>query len=114
METTGTPTFDLAVSSHDLVQAAKVFDDTGPFTTVYLTTEPSIDNASHRSELRWKDLARTLQAQGAPDETLDAIAALVPDAHLQGATLVVVAGRGGVLLEEHASALKEAGDSEIP
>ena len=67
METTGTPTFQLAVSADDLPQVAKAFDDRGPFTSVYLTTEPNIDNASHRSELRWKDLVRDMHERGGPE-----------------------------------------------
>ena len=54
----------VALTAPDLAEVAL---DEGPFLTVYLTTEASVENAAQRSELRWKDLRRDLQRQGADD-----------------------------------------------
>ena len=47
---------------------AATFDDPGPFVSVYLTTEPAVENASRRSEARWAALRRELAGAGAPDD----------------------------------------------
>ena len=88
-------TSDLA----DLVKAP------GPFLTVHLTTEGGIDNASQRSEQRWKPVRDEAAAQGAPDDVLNDVEPLVADAHLQGDGLAVVATPVGVLHVEHGSRL---------
>jgi hypothetical protein len=73
----------------------------GPFVTVYLGTEPAVENAAQRSELRWRELRQTLVEQGAPEAALAAIDPLVPDAHTEGGTLAAVAGSDGLLLVRH-------------
>jgi hypothetical protein len=74
----------------------------GPFLTVYLTTEAGIDNAAQRSQQRWKSLRATAAEAGAPDRVLAAIDPLVPDAHLTGQCLAVIAtGKGLVHVEQH-------------
>ncbi|HEV8296649.1 MAG TPA: Vms1/Ankzf1 family peptidyl-tRNA hydrolase [Acidimicrobiales bacterium] len=72
----------------------------GPVLTVYLTTEPAIDNAAHRAEQRWKTM-RTDLAEAAPERVLAAVDPFVTDAHLHGACLAVVAGDDGVRHVEH-------------
>src|SRR3982750_4140700 len=77
----------VALSAPDL---AELVLGAGPFLTVYLATEASVENAAQRSELRWKDLRRDLQTQGVDDATLGAIDPVVGDAHLHGECLVVI------------------------
>ncbi len=97
MERTGVtpPGAVVAPDLADLVAA------TGPFVTVYLTTEADIDNAAHRSEQHWKALRRELADAGAPEEALAAIDPVVPDAHQQGQTLAAVATVAGLAHVEH-------------
>ena len=87
-----------AVVAPDL---ADLVAGTGPFVTVYLTTEADIDNAAHRSEQHWKALRRDLTDSGAPEEALAAIDPLVADAHLRGQTLAAVATAAGLAHAEH-------------
>ena len=91
MEHTGV-TPNVAVSAADL---AEVLVGPGPFLTVYLTTEASVDNAAQRSELRWKTLRTGLAHDGVPEEALAAVDPLVLDAHLRGECLAVVATPAG-------------------
>jgi hypothetical protein len=97
MERTGV-TPQGAVTAPDL---AEVLAAPGPFFSVYLTTESGIENAAQRSEQHWKNVRRDMAESGAPEAVLDDIAALVPDAHLQGQTLAVIANADGVLHVEH-------------
>jgi hypothetical protein len=66
-----------------------------------LTTDADIDNAPQRSMQHWRPIRDALDAAGAPPATLDAIEALVPEAHRDGQTLAVVADAGGVLLSRN-------------
>src|SRR3712207_3180252 len=81
---------------------AYVLRSPGPFATVYLTTESRIENAAQRSEQHWKVLRAERSDAGVPDAVLADIDTLVPDAHLAGQCLAVVAVAGGVLHVEHA------------
>lgn len=85
----------------DLPEVAKVFDEAGPFVTVYLHTPAAIENAAQRSELNWKNVRRDMEDAGAPSSMLDVIDPLVADAHLEGQTLAVVANAGGLLFRDH-------------
>src|SRR3954471_13155726 len=67
----------VALSAPDL---AELVLGAGPFLTVYLATEASIENAAQRSELRWKDLRRDLEGRGADETALTAVDPLVADA----------------------------------
>ncbi|MBV8983909.1 MAG: hypothetical protein JO248_05655 [Acidimicrobiia bacterium] len=87
-----------AISAPDLID---VVLGNGPFLTVYLATEAAIENAAQRSELRWKDLRRDLANQGVDDAILEAVDPLVPDAHLKGECLVVIANASGLLHVSH-------------
>src|SRR5256885_16794537 len=84
METTGTPTFHLAVSPQDLPGVARALAQPGPFTTVFLTTDPEIENAAQRSDVRWKEVRRSLVDAAAAASDFDAIGGLVGAAHLEG------------------------------
>ena len=103
METAGV-TPRVAVSAPELTE---LFRAPGPFVSLYLTTEAAIENAAQLSERRWKPLRAGLVEQGAPSAALDAIDAVVPDAHLHGDGLAVVANESGILhLEHESSAVK--------
>ncbi|MGZ4129518.1 MAG: hypothetical protein ACXVPR_01650, partial [Actinomycetota bacterium] len=73
----------------------------GPFLTLLLVTEQDIENAAQRSEVRWKTVRSDLDDRRIPKEVLSAIDPLVPDAHLAGGGLFVVADAGGVRHVEH-------------
>jgi len=91
----------VALSAPDLVDLVPIVLGEGPFLTVYLATEASIENAAQRSELRWKDLRRDLLDGGVDDAILQAVDRLVPDAHLQGECLVAIADRRGLVHVSH-------------
>lgn len=80
---------------------AQAYQATGPFVTVYLTTEAAVENAAQRDELRWKNLRQELADHGASDRALAAIDTLVPDAHRQGRTLAVCASADGGTVVRH-------------
>src|SRR3954470_19301607 len=73
----------------------------GPFVSVYLHTDPDVENAAQRSEQRWKTLRRELEEMKAPAEALERIDAEVPEAHLRGRLLGVVADGSGAAHVEH-------------
>jgi len=87
-----------AVAAPDL---AGVLRAGGPFVTLYLATEAGIENAGPRSEQRWKTVRRDLAEAGAHEDVLAAVDGLVPEAHLAGQTLAVIANQQGVLHVEH-------------
>jgi hypothetical protein len=72
-----------------------------PFVSVYLHTDPDVENAGQLAEQRWKTLRSELEAMDAPPETLDRIEEQVPDAHARGRVLGVVADASGALHVEH-------------
>ena len=80
---------------------AAAFDGEGPFVTVYLGTEASVEQAAQQNELRWKALRRQLEDDSAPAEVLAAIDPLVPEAHHLGRTLAVVADATGIRVVRH-------------
>ncbi|HWC31575.1 MAG TPA: hypothetical protein VG709_00430, partial [Actinomycetota bacterium] len=58
------------VRAADLAEVAR---EVGTVATVYLATEPDVENAGQRSELRWKNARTALADAGAPEEALTAI-----------------------------------------
>ncbi len=97
METSG-ETPDVGLAPPDL---AAIFERPGPFATVYLNTDPAIENAAQYSERRWRAQSEALAGLGAPESVLAAIDTVVPDAHLYGAGLGVVADGDVVAHVEH-------------
>jgi hypothetical protein len=97
MESSGV-TPSVAVRPSELVELAHA---SGPFATVYLTTEAEIENAAPRSELRWKALREHLTNEGAATDVLAAIDPSVVNAHRFGQCLAVVANTTGVVHVEH-------------
>src|SRR4051794_26782451 len=80
---------------------AEVMSGPGPYLTIYLTTDGTVDNAAYRSEQRWKVLRRTLAEEGAPESSLALVDPLAEDAHHEGQTLAVVATSDELVLVEH-------------
>lgn len=80
---------------------AALLDDPGPFLSLVLATEAQIDNAAQRNELRWRSARDRLEEDGADESVLAAVNPLVPEAHLQGQTLVVLATSEGVRHASH-------------
>lgn len=66
-----------------------------------LATEAEIDNASHRNQVRWRGLRDSLVEQGAGEDVLVHVDALLDDAHLEGQTMLVVANAGGIRHRSH-------------
>src|SRR5919112_6616359 len=58
----------------DLSYLRPLFDQPGPWASVYLDATRAEENAEHQIELRWRALRTELARQGADDATLDAIA----------------------------------------
>lgn len=103
MERSGV-TPQVAADTSDL---ADLVTATGPFLTLQLGTEADIDNASQRSEQRWRAVRDEATAQGAPEEVLAEVDPIIPDAHLEGQGLAVVATPAGVLHVEHGARLPD-------
>ncbi|MBW3613728.1 MAG: hypothetical protein KY439_00240 [Actinobacteria bacterium] len=102
MESRGSsPAF--AVGPEEAPELAGLFDRPGPFVTVCLPTQPDIDNAAQRSLQQWRPVRDELTEAGAPASALDAIEAMVPDAHHDGPSLVAVADESGVLVTRSGS-----------
>lgn len=97
MESRGTsPAF--AVGPDEAPELARLLGREGPFVTVTLPTQPDIDNAAQRSLQQWRPVRDELADAGAPADALDAIEALVPDAHLDGPSLIAVAAASEVVV----------------
>ncbi len=76
----------------------------GPFLTVVMTTESGIENAQQRSDQRWRTLRSDLADNcDVPEDVLAAVDPVIPDAHLSGDGLVVIADASGVRHVEHGS-----------
>ncbi len=103
MERSGV-TPQVAADTSDL---ADLVNASGPFLSLQLGTEADIDNAAQRSEQRWRAVREQAAAQGAPEEVLAAVDPIVPDAHLEGQGLAVVATTAGVLHVEHGPRLPD-------
>ena len=81
---------------------ARIAQEQGPFLTLYLPTDPEIDNAAQKSLTAWKSARNELEGRGVPAGLLDSIDPLVPDAHQYGRCLAVIAREGsGPVHVEH-------------
>lgn len=94
----------------DVSDLQPVISAAGPFLSVVLTTEAHIENATQRSEARWRALRGEAGRLGAPEEVLEAIDPLVADAHLRGEALAAIATADGVVHVEHGAAPPQADD----
>jgi release factor family 2 len=93
-----TPSPSGALRPEDLASLSRL---DGPLATVYLATDAAVENAAQRSIAEWRALRSMLLDQGAPEHVAELIDPLVPDAHLHGQTLAVIAGPEGVHHLEH-------------
>jgi ribosomal protein L7Ae-like RNA K-turn-binding protein len=78
---------------------AAIFDRPGPFVTAYLDATRSTENGPHEIDVRWRDLRKELEEDGADSASLDAMEARVTDdVGTPGPHgLVLVAAGGGLL-----------------
>jgi hypothetical protein len=96
------------VRAQDLAEVALA---EGPFATVYLATEPGVDNAGVRSLTRWKGLRRALEEAGAPEKLLEQMEPEVSQAHRLGASLALIGDGTDLRHIEHGPELPPAGRS---
>jgi hypothetical protein len=80
---------------------AEVATGLGPFATVYLTTEPEVENAAQKSLVHWQNARRDLSEAGAPDSVLEKMEQNVAHAHTLGPCLAMVADSEEVRHTEH-------------
>lgn len=88
----------------DLQWLAPAFEAEGPLASVTLDVSRGDASGEHEVELRWRELRRRLEEQGAPEDVLDLLAerATAPSGRQDtgdGSGRTVVAGAGGVVLD---------------
>jgi hypothetical protein len=91
-----------AVDAPDLAELVR---RPGPFLSLYLNTERDVEKAAQRSQTRWKTVRSDLDDQKVPGAVLESIAEIVPEAHLEGDGLVVVADANEILHVEQGPAV---------
>jgi len=79
----------------------RLFDVQGPFLSLYMNVERAIEKASQRNQLAWRSFRGAVQAEGADERILTHVDPLVPDAHLFGHALGVIATPAKVERAEH-------------
>ena len=83
-------------------EIAALFQHDGPFVSVYLDARSDQPQAQQQLLTRWKTARSALSAEGAADDTLEALDAAVESAtHVGGDTLALIAAGGKVLLHRH-------------
>jgi hypothetical protein len=91
-----------AVEAADLAELVR---RTGPFLSLYLNTQREVENAAPLSERRWKTVRNDLPGKAVPEAVLELVGEIVPDAHLDGDSLAVIADAEQILHVEHGPAL---------
>ena len=91
-----------AVEAPDLAELVR---RTGPFLSVFLNTERHVANAAQLSQTRWKTVRTDLPDKIVSEALLERIDEIVPEAHLEGDGLVVIADAQEILHVEHGPAL---------
>jgi hypothetical protein len=86
------------IGPNEAPDVAALFDRPGPFRTVYMNTEPDVEQAAQHSQARWRNVRRDMETAGAPTAAIDAIEALVSEAHLHGRSLAAIADSSGLQL----------------
>src|SRR5687768_3543787 len=82
--------------------------ESGEFLSVLLSTDPAVQNAGPRSELKWKTLRSDLEERGIAEEVLAGVDPFVAGAHVHGPQLEVVVGTTGARHVEHGGDPNEA------
>jgi hypothetical protein len=77
----------------------------GPFLSVFLNTERHMADPAQRSLARWKTVRQDLPQKVVPDAILELITEIVPEAHLEGDGLAVIADANQILHVEHGPAV---------
>jgi hypothetical protein len=82
--------------------AVRLYDDPGPFASVYLDVTRNTEDGEHIVEIRARDAMDALRSQGAPDSVIDPIRELLTaNTHLAApVSRMVVASERGVLLDD--------------
>ncbi len=91
-----------AVEAPDLTELVR---RPGPFLSLYLNTERDVEKVAQRSQTRWKTVRSDLDDQDVPRAILERIDELVPEGHLDGDGLVVIADANEILHVEHGPAV---------
>lgn len=91
-----------AVEAPDLAELVR---RPGPFLSVYLNTDRNEADAAQRSLARWKTVHHDLPRKVVPEAILERIAEIVPEAHLEGEGLAVIADAKKIVHVEHGPAL---------
>ncbi|HET9690835.1 MAG TPA: Vms1/Ankzf1 family peptidyl-tRNA hydrolase, partial [Acidimicrobiales bacterium] len=76
----------------------------GPVASVQMAVDPATEQAAQKDLVRWRAVRERLAGAGAATPALDALEALVPDAHQHGTALLAVAGADGARLVQYAGA----------
>ena len=93
-----------AVDAHDLAELVR---RPGPFLSLYLHTERDVENATQRERTRWRTVRSDLRDREVSTGVLEEIDPLVPDAHLAGECLAVIADAERILHVEHGPAVSQ-------
>jgi hypothetical protein len=84
---------DTATSFLDNLRS--LYDDDGPFATLYLPVPPPSENADRHVDLEWKQARSSMEEAGAPDDVLEELDGVVGNRDRGGGTLCAVTnGRG--------------------
>src|SRR3954453_13094290 len=78
---------------------SKLYALDGPFTTLYLDSSSSAEDAAEQYEIRWRNVLPELEEAGVDKATRDAISAARGE-HGAGSTRVIVASTGAVQLAQ--------------
>jgi hypothetical protein len=91
-----------AVEASDLAELVR---RPGPFLSVFLNTQRNEADAAQRSVARWKTVRHDLLRKVVPEAIIERITEIVPQAHLEGEGLAVIADAKEILHVEHGPSL---------
>lgn len=109
----GRPLPDELGTAMELSMLRQVYEQDGPFVTVYLEGRSPAEDAGEQVRLRWRALRERLESAGAEADALDTTeSALVgdPPGAVQADGRVLVATGSGIILDEPWDASLGAGD----
>jgi hypothetical protein len=94
MEASG-PSPWVGVEATAMPDVAALYDEPGPFLSVFVDTEYGVEKAGVRFADRWKDVRKAVVVQGAPSELLDHIGEWLMEHRTDGPALAVVSPADG-------------------